>query len=239
MRKTLIVLALLLVCILLTGCSAGSSSPIKREHESKDDVIKFYNFDWMTGIEEIKQGLIKEHGEESFRINYPRVFSQYSDTAGVFLFGIYGTNEEKQLLWELADQKIDHMVFKLVSDPSVSAKKASYDQMYLYGGTYYFVDVSSETAKALKSKLNKIYGSGERDNNSSAEINFTWTDANNNRIKLYYNGAQHYKIGDTWYDDDPMLYLEYTCDDIDQYLQEESDKNKEQQKQQDAGDDKL
>ena len=240
MKKIILISLLIALCFVLASCSSGVYSPIKREHESKNDVIKFYNFDWMIGIDDVKQELIKEHGLNTFTINYSDYFTKYSDYAGAYSIGIHGTNEDKQLLWELADQKIDFMIFKFVSDPSIEANKVSYDdKMYLFGGSYYFVENTEDTAKALKSKLNSIYGYGEQGDYSAADINYVWKDTNGNTIELYYRGAKHYKLGDTWYDDDPTLHLNYTCGDIQNYLDEERAKYKEEEKKNNANDDKL
>ena len=83
MRKLIRILCLVMACAVLTGCESGpdgqpagsgssavdAAALFHREHDSKNDLIKFYNIDWLAGPETVRQAFVKDYGEDAFMMD--------------------------------------------------------------------------------------------------------------------------------------------------------------------------
>ena len=69
MRKVKLVSILVILVFIISGCSGGNtdnSMPFKREHDAKNDVIKFYDFEWFTEASDIIEKFNKDFGKDSY-----------------------------------------------------------------------------------------------------------------------------------------------------------------------------
>ena len=231
MRRYYKFFALLLICISLTGCSTGSSNLLKREHESKNDVIKFYKIDWLADVETVKQAFIKDHGKDSFKMSHGKAYEIYSDKAGTLIFFV--NNSEYLLNWEIGGCNVIGIDLQFLINPSININQIKENQMYLYNAEYTLI-ADYDNALNLKHQLDNLYGNsikGEKtlsyadevwdEKNTNEEINYVWKDINGNTVEIFYHDVRGIVKNGSYFQEPAHLSLEYKCGDVYNYLEQE------------------
>lgn len=218
MRKISLVVIFAICCILLCGCSSNASS-FKREHDKKDDVIKFNNIDWLTSKEDVDAKLKEDFGDEFITI-IADLYRKANDEIGFYQY-TYKAKDGGNLNWNIGGYENSIVAFTYASDDKSKTN-------YLVSVTLKYADFTEEMVKDLRSKLRKIYNETETDDKKH-HIGSTFTDSNNNTIYLKY----WEEYDDQWGHNDALFYIDYICGDMEEYfnqLREEYDRkqNKEE-----------
>lgn len=174
--------------LVISGCS-GNSMPFKRKYNPKDDVIKFYNFEWFTEVKTILEKFNKDFGEDTYEVR------KWKASRGVYVFTIEGKNNSS-LLWDIAGHKLDFLEITCFS-------KDNGEHCYLEMGEYIFKDKGEETFADLKEKLSELYTKDETHENM-------FVDKNDNYIMLKNNYSVCYGCMDG-----DLIFLEQ-LDDVDE-----------------------
>ena len=187
MKKCMLSLIFILCFLTLVGCSSGGTNgklPISRELNIKDDVIKFYGFDWLTELKDIEDKFNKDFSGKPFVVEGSDTNGRYSidDKLGRYNFYIKG-KDRPNLDWDIAGNELEYIELDFVSDDGGKT-------CYLYAATYNFKEKTGLRVKELISKLDGLYDklSEEYDNGVITAI---YSDKNNNMAVLNcYSGSE-------------------------------------------------
>lgn len=225
--------SLLCAFVLLLSSCASASYPdsFDRKHFSKDDIVKFYNLDWLSDVRTVKEAFENDFGKDSFIIDSPTSYNVYGDTLGSFKFYLHSKNgRDEPLLWELGNSKIHSINLYFINRPDIKAKASTDDDLYLYEAKYIFVEEGASVAKKMKQKLDSLYGDGVKGSFENS-YNYIWKDENGNTIELYHNDPVGIVKG--------VYTLAYRCGDMLELLEQGKSNNVNKNQKQDAADDKL
>ena len=167
MRK-ITLLCILFACIFIVSGCAANDLPIKRKTNSKDDVIKFYGFDWLT-----ERSVIEKKFNEDFGSDYicKEKISSINDDIDTIRVSYKGKNEN-DLDWSIAGHNISDMKLSYI-------KNKKNDKSYLYLAMWHFCNMNMDDVKDIINKLDLLYAKTE-----SNDKEITYTDNNQNTVRL-------------------------------------------------------
>ncbi len=113
----------------------------------------------------------------------------------------------------------------LSAGSSVTQTGEDSSKMYLCGGTYLYEEVTRDAAKAIKSRLDELYGDGILRDPCHIEMDYFYTDENMNTVELAYY------VPDDANPDSGKLTIKYQCGDVFQYF----DQVREERKKKESG----
>lgn len=174
MRKLSLIFVIISIMCLISGCSNdGSKLPYSRKQDIKNDKIKFYNFNWLTEINDIFETFDKDFGKDTYTYTVKTQIIKVNDGTEIEkdVFEIKG-KDGGDLLWEIAEHKLQMMYIECISNDNGKHK-------YIDSGTYVFKEKDDETKKDIKNKLDTLYTYDKDD--------LCYKDMNGNTIQHFTN----------------------------------------------------
>lgn len=204
MKKKFAVVSLLFILTLtLSGCSSSKTFP--REHNAKNDMIKFYGLEWLTEKKEVEKKLDDSFGADSYKLD-EEWFAMPHNGFDIFSTRFVPT-DERAGIGEVGGYAVSEIEFNYMT----LDKK----NFYLYRAKYYFADTDLSNCWDLERKLDALYPR-TKEETKVREYSVYYTDSNNNEAHLYHH--------DSWYDNydgvthPASLGIFYICGDMRDYI---------------------
>ena len=144
MRKVKLV-CLLLVCIFILGGCVANDLPLKRKTNGREDVIKFYGFDWLTERSTIENKFNGDFGSDY--VCEENITHQNDEINLVNV--LYKGKNETALNWTVANHNVSQLQLFYI--------KSKNGKQYLYKGTWLFNNCNKEDEDFFYTKLDKLY----------------------------------------------------------------------------------
>lgn len=144
MRKVKLV-CLLLVCLFILGGCFANKFPVKRNTNGREDVIKFYGFDWLTERSTIEKKFKGDFESDYICEENITPVNDKIDIVNVLYKGKNGTD----LNWTVANHNVSQLQLFYIKSES--------GKQYLYKGIWVFNNCSEEDEEYFSTRLDKLY----------------------------------------------------------------------------------
>lgn len=220
MRKISLVLCLVVLAFVLSGCngSGNKKNAIKRTSNIKNDEIKVLGLDWLAEKNEIEEKFNTEYGKETYisekrvvvnGVRYEQSYfptvTDYPHPNGITRtnYVYYGSGKKSsddylaRLNWNVDGHLLTDIDFFFLSNDNGKSN-------FLYSASLEFDDITRTAFNNFIQKLNQLYTQTDHKRESIWE-SYEYRDTNNNRLHVvYYTGSYMSQ----------RMRMDYTCGDM-------------------------
>lgn len=223
MRKRAISVLLILVLLILTGCSDNNTDGteintddmgiLKRTGNTANDEIRFHGIDWLAEKTEVEKTIDKDFGADTYTTVSRS--AGYTDTYRVVYWGLEG--EGDPVLWKIGGHDTNHLTLYYYSTDDMETGK-------LYAATIDFNNPSGLVFDDLYFGLAALYTQSSYEYRpASTEVRYM--DQNNNIITLLYGSSDNVPASE-------YIQLTYSCGDVISNLEKNGEKERKEQQRQ-------
>jgi len=207
-------IVLIMVCFTMCGCGGQSSISKMRRHNSKKDIIKFDDIEWLSERKDVENKIKEILNDSELKIENEELDRKEGLKNSGLTEYVTEISNDSDIIGEIAGWNIKKLLIYYISNDNGQSQ-------YAYNFIVYFNSGNTNSGivfNDIKDKLNAKYKDGSN-SNWTAE----WNDSNNNSTYMTIipgNGG--------------TVYLTYSCGDVEAYIDDIEEKYDNGKKQQDS-----
>lgn len=212
--NVLVLLFILILCLSACGTKTASSNVSNndfvkkiRKHDSKEDIIKILDTEWLSDVDSVLIVMNKEICDKNFDLmasdNQKHIIRDLKDNR--YQMGHMSIGDRTKVIANLGGKDVCRCAINYVIEKTEGIKR-------LYSIVYHFIIEEEKEYKEMQLKLAKKYGEPHREEKTGDDdLQTEWIDKNGNTITLTYSSPNEYSSS-------IMMLLAYSCGDAEEFI---------------------